>query len=127
MRKTLKKEYLSLAYQLRQEGMSYRAISSKIGVSKTQVHKWLCTFANERPIMHETMGKKNLRNFRPSESEPPSNPSEEEEIARLKSELAKANKELAYQKLRADFYDEMINVAEGKFNISIRKKAGAKQ
>lgn len=107
--------------------MSYRAISSKIGVSKTQVHKWLCTFAMERPIKHETMGKKNLRKFRPSESEPPSNASEREEIARLKSELAKANKELAYQKLRADFYDEMINVAEGKFNISIRKKAGAKQ
>jgi len=29
--------------------------------------------------------------------------------------------------LRADAYDEMINVAESKFNIAIRKKAGAKQ
>jgi hypothetical protein len=29
--------------------------------------------------------------------------------------------------LRADAYDEMINVAEGKFKIKIRKKAGTKQ
>lgn len=29
--------------------------------------------------------------------------------------------------MRADAYNELINVAEKQFNISIRKKAGAKQ
>jgi hypothetical protein len=36
-------------------------------------------------------------------------------------------KELRREKLRADLNDEIINVAEQKFNIQIRKKAGAKR
>jgi hypothetical protein len=44
----------------------------------------------------------------------------EEKIARLEKELEDAN-------LRADLYNEIINVAEKKFNIQIRKKAGTKQ
>lgn len=42
------------------------------------------------------------------------------EIARLKAALEKAE-------LRAHALDTMIDVAEAKLNISIRKKAGAKQ
>jgi len=36
-------------------------------------------------------------------------------------------KELRREKLRADLNDEIINVAERKFNIQIREKAGAKR
>lgn len=50
----------------------------------------------------------------------PESESAEQKIARLEKELREA-------RLRADFYDEMINVAEKKFDIQIRKKAGAKQ
>lgn len=42
------------------------------------------------------------------------------EILRLKSELTKAE-------IKAEAYDEMINVAESELGISIRKKSGAKQ
>lgn len=42
------------------------------------------------------------------------------EILRLKSELTKAE-------IKAEAYDEMINVAESELDISIRKKSGAKQ
>ena len=45
----------------------------------------------------------------------------------LKAELTNLREELKYQRLRADAYDEMINVAEEQFNIKIRKKVGAKQ
>lgn len=41
-------------------------------------------------------------------------------IVELEEKLRKAE-------LARDAYDEMINVAEAKFNIPIRKKAGAKQ
>lgn len=44
----------------------------------------------------------------------------EEKIARLEKELDDA-------RLRADLYEEIINVAEKKFDIQIRKKAGTKQ
>lgn len=44
----------------------------------------------------------------------------EEKIARLERELEEA-------RLRADLYDEIINVAEKRFDIQIRKKAGTKR
>lgn len=55
----------------------------------------------------------------------------EKDQSREIEELQKRVKELEAQLLRAEikaeFYDEMINVAEAKFKIPIRKKAGAKQ
>ena len=45
----------------------------------------------------------------------------------LQSEVARLRKALREASMRADLYDEMINVAEKQFNISIRKKAGTKQ
>jgi hypothetical protein len=46
----------------------------------------------------------------------------------LKSkQIARLQKTLAYESLKAAAYNEMRNVAEKQFNISIRKKAGTKQ
>lgn len=44
----------------------------------------------------------------------------QEEVIRLRAQLEKAE-------IKAEAYEELINVAESKFKISIRKKAGAKQ
>ena len=41
--------------------------------------------------------------------------------------IAELEAKLRMAELARDAYDEMINVAEAKFNISIRKKAGAKR
>ena len=50
-----------------------------------------------------------------------------DEVKALKAEISRLKRELADESLRADAYNEMINVAEKRFNIPIRKKAGAKQ
>ena len=50
-----------------------------------------------------------------------------EELEALQKEVADLKKQLKYQEMRADAYDTMIDIAEKKFNIPIRKKAGAKQ
>lgn len=49
--------------------------------------------------------------------------SENEEILALRRALQQKELKLKKEKMRADFYDEMINVAKKKFNIPIRKKA----
>ena len=46
---------------------------------------------------------------------------------KLQSELKKLQAQLNKAEIKAEAYDELINVAEAKFNIQIRKKAGAKQ
>ena len=52
---------------------------------------------------------------------------ESTDVKVLQAEIARLKKELAHESLRADAFNELINVAEKQFNISIRKKAGAKQ
>ena len=48
-------------------------------------------------------------------------------VLELQSELKKLQAQLNKAEIKAEAYDELINVAEAKFNIQIRKKAGAKQ
>ena len=53
--------------------------------------------------------------------------SDASDIKALQREVIRLQAQLKEESLRADAYDEMINVAESKFNISIRKKVGAKR
>lgn len=50
-----------------------------------------------------------------------------QDVLALQAELKKLRAELLNAEIKAEAYDELINVAESKFGIQIRKKAGAKQ
>ncbi len=45
----------------------------------------------------------------------------------MEENAREARKERDFQNLRADVLDEMINIAEHKFDIKIRKKSGVKR
>ena len=49
------------------------------------------------------------------------------DVQELQAELKRLRAQLTKAEIKAEAYDELINVAEAKFNIQIRKKAGAKQ
>lgn len=103
------------------ENKSSVEISKIFSISPNTVMNWIRIFASERSLNIDSIMAKNKLNISKDSA------LDNKEIYRLCQELAKVKKELQREKLRADFYDEMINVAESKFNISIRKKAGAKQ
>ena len=50
-----------------------------------------------------------------------------EDYAKLQAEVARLQKALKTEHMRAELYNKMIDVAEEMFKISIRKKAGPKQ
>ena len=50
-----------------------------------------------------------------------------EDYDKLRAEVIRLQKELRYEKMRAEALDTMIDVAEEMFNIPVRKKAGTKQ
>ena len=58
---------------------------------------------------------------------PESNEELPDDVQSLQAKIKELEAQLEKESIRADFYDEMINVAEAKFNIPIRKKAGTKQ
>lgn len=90
-------------------------LCKKYSLSRTLIRNWVRIFAPDyKPeLVASSMGKKVL--------------SESEEILSLKRALREKTLELKREKMRGDFYETMVDVAEEQFNIAIRKKAGAKQ
>jgi transposase-like protein len=96
------------------EGRSQASLSKEYGVSKAAVSRIMSNFAAENDKSALLM-KKNVTD------------SKSKEIKLLREEIMELEKRLYSEKMRADFYDTMIDVAEEMFNIEIRKKAGTGQ
>ena len=90
------------------------ALARKYGIGMVTVHDILRNFAAENDKSALLMGKK----VKTSESE---------EIKALRKEVLDLKKQLYHEKMRADFYDTMVDVAEEMFGIEIRKKADTGQ
>jgi transposase len=109
------KTVIKLHYEL---GYGEDRISKIVPIGHSTVSRWIAIFAAE-----EKMSKSKPKSQKVS----PESSSLPEDAKTLRSEISRLRLELKQEKLRADAYDEMINIAEAKFNVPIRKKAGAKR
>lgn len=98
------------------EGVQLCELNKLIPVNSKTIQNWISNFAAEQK-------DKRLR-MKAHESQ---SPVVSTDVEQLQAELAKLKKELEYEQLKSAAYNEMINVAEEQFHISIRKKAGAEQ
>jgi transposase len=105
--------------------LSSRRIAKIVPLSKTTITRWIANFASDNPEV-PIMSKKTVK---PKEvfSEPESRQELPDDVKTLQAELLKVKEELRKEKLRADAYDTMIDIAEDMFKVPIRKKAGAKR
>ena len=107
------------------EGLSSRHIAKIIPVSKTTVMRWIANFAEENPHKAPIMNKR-LPKLEPQVAQEPQKELPED-VKELQAEVARLKKELRHEKMRADAYDMMIDLAEDAFKIPIRKKSGAER
>ena len=104
---------MRLVYEMRHlQHFSVPEIISKTGIKRTQVYSFLSTFASEYPDLVEQMKKKR------EEVTPDEYKKLLEEVSTLKSQLKR-------EKLRADFYEEMVAFGKEVYGIDL-KKAGTK-
>lgn len=109
-------EVIRLYYE---EGYGERRIERVLPIGHTTVSRWIAIFARAK-------GKTPNRNdMRKAKQKQPSRASIDE-VAQLQSRIRELEQRLLRAEIRAEAYDEMINVAEAKFRVPIRKKAGAK-
>lgn len=100
-------------YRLRiLEGMDVNSIREKLGVSRSRVYTALTTFEQENPQQAELM-KKQGKDVTP------------DDYKKLQEEIAILKKDLAQERLRADFYEEMVAFGKEVYGIDL-KKAGTK-
>lgn len=110
-------EVIRLHYE---KGYGEDRISTIIPVGHSTVNRWIRIFAAEK----ET-GKRVMPETRIKEKKTISEPAEYETVTRAEYERLKAKLEMA--EIKAEAYEELIRVAEEKFKIRIRKKAGARR
>ena len=109
-----------------EEGMCGTHICKVLPISRAILYKWIAIFVEQNPQVASMKRVKEAKN-----ATKPFPEVQEEELPKtvleLQSELKKLQAQLNKAEIKAEAYDELINVAEAKFNIQIRKKAGAKQ
>lgn len=107
------------------EGVSITTISKKISTPRATIRRWLRNIADENHI--EMASKKYCKktDCKPVKASNEGGTGSDEKA--LLNEIKRLERELKRERLRADLNEEIINVAEQKFNIQIRKKAGTKQ
>ncbi len=110
-------EVIRLHYE---EGYGEDRISQLLPIGHTTASRWIAIFAKEK-------GKISGANDMRKPQETASSSQEKDEIAKLQARVKELEAQLLRAEIKAEAYDEMINVAEAKFRIPIRKKAGAKQ
>jgi transposase-like protein len=107
------------------DGIPYRALAKKYGVSRSTINKWVLVHQGIHNIprshaqvsydlQQKKLGKKSKQIIKPERSD-------------LEKKIEVLEKQLEWEKLRSMALDTLINVAERELNIDIRKKPGTKQ
>ncbi|EFB32213.1 hypothetical protein HMPREF0971_01492 [Segatella oris F0302] len=104
-----------------QEGMGQKRISKIIPVSESTIKRWIRNFVRETKVKEVVMKEQVQDSVTLHGSQ------RDTDVKALQAEISRLKKELAHESLKSAAFNEMINVAEKQFNISIRKKAGTKQ
>lgn len=107
-------------------GTSYRKLAVKYGISRDVINKWVMIHQGVHNLpLSDQQQKYYFSAMNSSKHKDPDKLQEQEKLLQHKIELLE--KQLEWEKLRADALDTMINVAEQQLNISIRKKPGTQQ
>jgi hypothetical protein len=114
------KEVIRLHYEYGY-GYGEDRISRILPIGHSTVSRGLAIFAAENDVKSVPM-RKRKKATHPSPEVPVGS-----ELKTLEREVSWLQRQLKAERLRAGAYEEMIKVAETKFKIAIRKKAGAKR
>jgi len=90
-----------------------------VPVGEHAIRRWIANFVAENEESPYTVMQKPQVTTSPQDTS--------SDVQELQNRIKELEAQLLQAEIKAEFYDEMINVAEAKFKIPIRKKAGAKQ
>jgi transposase-like protein len=108
------------------QGTGYRQLAAKYGVSRSTINKWVLIHQGIHNIAPTEKQKKYYLSGMNSKPENVSG-NEFKNHQDLEQKIALLEKQLAWEKLRVEVLDTMINIAEKQLDITIRKKPGSQQ
>ncbi len=108
------------------QGVGYRQLAKKYGVSRTTINKWVMIHQGIHNLAPTEKQQKYYLSGMKNNTENNDVP-EDKSTRELTQKIALLEKQLAWEKLRSEALDTMINIAEKQLDISIRKKSGTQQ
>jgi transposase-like protein len=107
------------------QGCGFRKLAAKYGISRTTICKWVLIHQG----IHNLPATEKQHKYSNSSmnSSPKKSSSTGNQTDELQQKIAALEKQLQWQKLRADALDTMIDIAEKQLDIQIRKKPGTQQ
>ena len=109
------------------KGLGATQIIKQIPISRAGLYKWIAKFAVENGLKEPTDMSKNTAKGQPESTLPESQSSSTDDVQVLRARIDELEKQLRYEKMRAEAYNTMIDLAEDTFKVPIRKKSGAKR
>ena len=107
-------------------GVGYRKLAAKYGVSRSTINKWVMIHQGIHGLEPtEKQQKYYLSAMNSNPTKLPEDQQQNQELLQQKIDLLE--KQLAWEKLRVEALDTMINIAEKNLQIDIRKKPGSQQ
>ena len=120
--------YLSQALDLYlNQGVRPGRIAKIIPVHKATIYRWIANFADVNPQVEPSVMARKSKKEEQTHSNVPANEVLPDDVIALQKEIKELRAQLTKAEIKAEAFDELINVAEAQFGIQIRKKAGAKQ
>ena len=106
------------------QGFTYRQLADKYGVSRSTINTWVLVHQG----IHDMPRSKRQHSYDLQQMKQGKNSKQKQvAISDAEQKIALLQKQLAWEKMRADALDTMINIAEKELNIPIRKKPGTQQ
>ncbi len=108
------------------QGGGFRKLGQKYGISRTTICKWVMIHQGIHNLP-PTEKQQQYSVYSMSNKYNTLNTEKQQSAEALQQKIVVLEKQLAWEKLRVEALDTMINIAEKDLKISIRKKPGAQQ
>ena len=106
------------------QGFTYRQLAAKYEVSRSTINTWVLVHQG----IHDLPRSRRQHSYDLQQMKQGKNSKQKQvAISDAEQKIALLEKQLAWEKMRAEALDTMINIAEKELNISIRKKSGNQQ
>ena len=119
--------YLAQALTLSKQGLPVSTIVKLIPVDRATIYRWIAKFAVDNPQEEPSVMARKSKKDVQTQPEVPVNEALPDDVIALQKEIKDLRAQLTKAEIKAEAFDELINVAEAQFGIQIRKKAGAKR
>ena len=121
-------QYFDIAMDLYfHKGVGATQIIRQIPISRSMLYRWIAKFAEANGLKESTDMSKNTAKGQPQSTLQEGLSGSTDDVNVLRARIEELEEQLRHEKMRAEAYNTMIDLAESTFKVPIRKKSGAKR